>query len=168
MRLFGFYVIAHPALGIYLGEAEPQPRFAFLPFARHVWSTFPNPFLSAPAYRSVEEVEADTDQLTPGWELHPVEADFLLDGRVVASMSACIKAGLEPWLCRLSQPTEFYFRTDSPRAIRHLLEQQAVRQCNRPSLVWTGSENGLRWIMTPAEPDETSVPGHRDPAFVYN
>jgi hypothetical protein len=168
MRLAGFHVIVHPDLGIYLGEVEPRPQFAYLPFARHVWSTFPNPFLSAPAYRNIAEVEADTDQLTPGWKLHPVGADLLLGERVAVSMPACIQAGLEAWLCRLTQATECYLRTNAPRAIRHQLEQQAMRGSNRPSLAWTVSPHGLHWRMTPAKPDEASAHNHRDPAFSCN
>lgn len=98
MRLTGFHIIWHPNLGVYLGKLSPRPQFADLPFAANVWSFTPNLLQSAPAFRNLDEAEAETEGLFDGWKLHAVEVDLLVDGQVFASMHACVAAGIPPWL----------------------------------------------------------------------
>jgi len=163
-RLDGFYVIWHASLGIYLGTLPPRPQFAYLPFADQVWSFTPNLLQSAPTFRNHGEAEAENDALFAGWELRAVGADIQLGGRTLASMLACVAAGLPPWFPGTDLQVQGYCRTEDIEPLITGLRRLGKPGDKLAEISWCRTPAGLRWAVSPyAAPDTPATaiaPGH--------
>lgn len=155
MRLDGFHVIWHPQLGIYLGEAEPEPEFSGLSFARYVWSSYPNLLLSAPAYRNEQEAQSDAQDLFGDWELRPVRADLVIQGRVFASMQACLASGLPPWIAAHDYLSESYCRTEAVGPLLTAIGRKLERYDDSVQIEWRRASGGLHWSIHPRDMTKT-------------
>jgi hypothetical protein len=148
MRLHGFHVVVHPSLGTYLGDGPARPEFGDLPFARQIWSSYPNLRIAAPAFRDVNEVDVFTDFLWSGWRLHEVVADFMMNGQALASMRNCLEAGLEPWLPGPAWASYSFCRTPHARKISAAIQSQSGSRC---AVTIRMIEDGIHWRIEPRE-----------------
>lgn len=155
MRLDGFHVIHHPEYGIFLGEEEPPPEYVHLPAAWQIWSTSPNLFLSAPAYRNADEVRAKTTFLHEGWSLQPVAVDLLMYGEVYASMLMCVEAGLEPWVGAPEYQSTCYVRTPNSDPFYGAIAAQLSRYRRDMTIKINPVSAGLCWSVCPADMTKT-------------
>ncbi len=138
MRIKNRFVVTHPIHGVLLDWVRGVMVTPTLTIPEPVWSSMPRGYGSALTFPDRDQALKRAGGMADGLEVHPVTADFQIDGLLFASLRECVLAGLEPWYVG----DEFYVALSQDAACRQRMERGIADRTIGFVPAWQWTEQG--------------------------